>query len=957
MRATPGDWQHAFKLADEALDLPPAEFERWMGALAEEHVHLAPMLREMFAAHAKRETNNFLNTLPHVSMPPELLGAGAASGLAAGTSVGPYRLMREIGVGGMGTVWLAERADGTIKREVALKLPYAGPFQKQIAERFALERDILAGLTHKNIARLYDAGATESGQPYLAMEYVPGLSIIDYCDTNRLSIPQRLQLFRQVLSAVQYAHANLVLHRDLKPSNILVNNEGTASLLDFGIAKLMTDGETKASALTQVSGSAFTPDYASPEQVSGAPLSTASDVYSLGVILYEVLSGTRPYKLKRGTRAELEEAITSVDATRPSSLVNRQRTVVSPQTNSAAHHRQTTAKKLASLLMGDLDTIVLKALKKNPADRYATVAALDEDLARHQRGDAVLARPESRWYRLQRFVARNQLVAGSVAAVVVALAAGMSVALWQANIARTAAEKARKAAEYSAARAEFWGELLADAAPNDPAAAFPSMPELLKQGESLIKKRYAKQPDVAAILYADLGRAHRNIVSYQSAIPFYEAWRAKSEEAFGPDSVGAKDARIGLLIRYARGMQLQRYFAMEDWAKAACTEQQNLTTERCIRSTAAKALAYVYAGRLNEIEAVIGSDIEIIRRAVKDDRGVLNALNGQLGKARMGRGDLLRGRQMALASSKNSTDPDPENCVQCLYEAVALMLRSDRVAAAQPFTDLFLSRHDAGVGEHAYLSNELLRTAARARVLNGDTDRGIALYQRTLVASRLNFGPDNADLAHTQQELAAAKTRSGNVEEARQLLRDVERIHQSIAPERNHWLSQARIALAGLDIVDGKGTATLDVLRAERAIAMRDHDDANLALALYWLARQADSESVPLATEALQVLRRGGLGRSLLALDVNLLLVDRASAVAAKQKHAARAHEIARYLFGAEHASALAVTAKLAARGLLVGTVAPDPEDIAMDNQIDVQDAEILAYANGIARALTRGKP
>ena len=266
----------------------------------------------------------------------------------------------------MGAVWLAERIDGLIKRPVALKLPHPPHYNSHLRERFARERDILASLVHPNIGKLFDAGVTEAGQPYLGLEYIEGATITEYCDGMGLPVRNRLELFLQVLEAVQYAHSRLVIHRDLKPSNILVTSERQVVLLDFGIAKLLTDGKAKETELTQRGGAALTPDYASPEQIIGQAISTASDVYSLGIVLYELLTGERPYKLTRDSRGALEEAILAADPRIPSQVVTDQ---------AKAERRGSTPKKLAHTLAGDLDTIILKALKKRPGDRYPTVNA------------------------------------------------------------------------------------------------------------------------------------------------------------------------------------------------------------------------------------------------------------------------------------------------------------------------------------------------------------------------------------------------------------------------------------------------------------------------------------------------------------------------------------------------------------------------------------------------------
>jgi len=314
----------------------------------------------------------------------------------------------------MGVVWLAERADGEVKRPVALKVPNLSLHDRTLADRFARERDILAQLAHPCIARLYDAGVTERGQPYLAIEYVEGETITSYCDCQRLSIKARVQLFLQVLRAVQYAHSSLIVHRDLKPANILVTKSGEVRLLDFGIAKLLTDGQVGETELTQIGGCAMTPDYASPEQIAGKTVTTASDVYSLGVVLYEMLTGTRPYRLKRDTRSGLEDAILEAEPVRPSE----------------------SGGALCRSLRGDLDSILIKALSKAASQRYASADALAQDIERYLAGEAVLAQPESSWYRVRKFVLRNKRAVGSATAVIAALSLGLGMALREAHIAQ-----------------------------------------------------------------------------------------------------------------------------------------------------------------------------------------------------------------------------------------------------------------------------------------------------------------------------------------------------------------------------------------------------------------------------------------------------------------------------------------------------------------------------------------
>jgi serine/threonine protein kinase len=337
-----------------------------------------------------------------------------ASERVPGELVGPYRLIRLLGEGGMAEVWLAQRADGSIKREVALKLPMLWRERQDLSSRFARERDILAALEHPHIARLYDAGVSPDGLPYLAMEYVRGEKLTAWCDAHRLSVNERLNLVLQVLDALQYAHAHHVIHRDIKPSNILVNEAGYVRLLDFGVAKLLEQHEQQTD-ITVVHGRALTPEYASPELARGETVEAASDMYSLGVLLYELLTGCLPYGIKStSSLALIEQAIVAAEVAMPS-------THLAPDADAA---RATTQDKLERQLRGDLDAIVLKTLAKLPSDRYGSAAALADDLRRYLGGQPVKARPNSFTYRLSKRVQRHRAgwAAGTAAAVLAAAA-------------------------------------------------------------------------------------------------------------------------------------------------------------------------------------------------------------------------------------------------------------------------------------------------------------------------------------------------------------------------------------------------------------------------------------------------------------------------------------------------------------------------------------------------------
>ncbi|MEQ1516969.1 MAG: protein kinase [Usitatibacteraceae bacterium] len=471
------EWPVISRRLDEALSLEPDQRDTWLEGLTEPS-SVKEKLRLFLADIDGVETNDFLETLPRLTLGFDgALGGGATHDAAPGALIGPYRLIRELGLGGMGSVWLGERIDGGLKRQVALKLPRMS-WSPGLAERMIRERDILASLDHPNIARIYDAGLDDHGRPYLALEYVEGEPMDAYCRHHALSVSARLRLLLQVAHAVAHAHARLVVHRDLKPANILVNAEGQVRLLDFGIAKLMEGELTQETKLTQQSGRALTLDYASPEQIRGEPIGTASDVYRLGVVAYELLTESKPYQLKRQSPAALEEAIASIDV-RPASAA-----ASSPENRRA--------------LAGDLDAILNKALKKNTAERYPTIDAFAQDIERHLDNLPVLAQADTLAYRLGKFFSRNKLSVASGLAVSIALVAGLSVALWQARVATAQAERAEKVKDFALS-------IFEDADTDSGAGAKTTAADLLVSARKRVKDGLSSRPEVAVELMTAIG--------------------------------------------------------------------------------------------------------------------------------------------------------------------------------------------------------------------------------------------------------------------------------------------------------------------------------------------------------------------------------------------------------------------------------------------------------------------
>ena len=402
MPITAADWKRLSPLLDTALDLAPADRAAWLASLPAEHEDLRESLAELLAKPV--ETGDFLDRLPEFSAVP------SAVTLGPGVTVGPYRLLRELGQGGTSSVWLAERVDGSIKRTVALKLPHLGFIDRGIEQRILRETEILASLEHPHIARLYDAGIDERGRPYLALEYVDGVPPDEYCRTGRLGLRDKLALFLNILRAVAFAHARLIVHRDLKPNNILIAEGSDVRLLDFGIARLLQPDTGLRAQQTVVGAAALTPAYAAPEQFTGQAVTVATDVYSLGVILFELLAGCSPYSPRGRSLGAYEQEVRYVEP---------------PLMSRTARPAESGA------LRGDLDAIVAKALEKKPEDRYASVEAFANDIERHLAAQPIAARPRSFTYVAKKFVRRNLLPLSIATLTVTVLIVSLAVAAWQ----------------------------------------------------------------------------------------------------------------------------------------------------------------------------------------------------------------------------------------------------------------------------------------------------------------------------------------------------------------------------------------------------------------------------------------------------------------------------------------------------------------------------------------------
>ena len=453
-------WKLVDSMLQAALELAPGDRDRYLEQACSGDVSLKNEIKSLLTSH--RRAGEFLEQ-PAVAVAAVELAFDAAvlpTAPLAGQVISHYRILQMIGSGGMGTVWLAERCDGRFERKVAIKLIHLAVLDGSAAERFKREGPILGRLAHPYIAELIDAGITSIGEPFLVLEYVEGQAIDDYCDRNKLGVEARIRIFLDVLTAVAHAHSNLIVHRDIKPSNVLVRMDGQVKLLDFGIAKAIEDGAQSGAAtrLTLEGGPALTPLFAAPEQVTEGAITTATDIYPLGVLLYLLLTGQHPAGPGPHSPAHLIKTIVSQDPPRPSDAV-------SSISTEAAANRSATLEKLRRQLRGDLDTIVGKATKKAPAERYTSVLAFADDLRRYLEHKPVVARPDSLGYRTSKFVRRNLAMVAAGAVAFLAVVTGVAAILIQGRIAQKERDFAFRQVTRLHQHDNFLEFLLSDAAP------------------------------------------------------------------------------------------------------------------------------------------------------------------------------------------------------------------------------------------------------------------------------------------------------------------------------------------------------------------------------------------------------------------------------------------------------------------------------------------------------------
>ena len=769
---TPDRWRVLSPYLDEVLEIAPEMRGAWLATITTRDAQLGAELRAMLAEQEVVHKERFLDGAvldPRMALTPAL----------AGQVLGAYRLISPIGQGGSGSVWLAERCDGRFQGRAAVKVLNVALIGRSGEERFKREGTILARLKHPRIAQLIDAGVSPAGLPYLVLEYVDGQSIDRYCDERGLGIEARIRLFLDVLDAVAHAHASLTVHRDIKPANVLVSTDGQVKLLDFGIARLLepTDewGETiavKSGPLTREVGRALTPEFAAPEQLSGGPVTTATDVYALGVLLYVLLTGQHPAGRAADSPATLVRAIVETEPPRLSDAVVNH-TVAEAELAGHAARCGTTAGRLRRTLQGDADTIVAKALKKNAAERYASVTALADDLRRFLRHEPISARPDTLRYRAARFVRRH---AGAVAmaAAVVVLIGGLTAVYTS----RLAAERDR--AQREAAKALKVSELLmglltsADPYANRGATSGePTVRALLDGGAERVRTELAGQPELQAEMLTVMGQTYRRLGLYEKAHGLLQQALAGGRLAFGEE-----DPRVAQTLHNLGSVYADR----GNLAAASRTLEEALALRRRLLGSAHPDVAVTLAelGRvyqdqgLNHRAEPVQREALAIRRqaghretavSLSDVASVLR-LNGDLSGAEV----LL---QECLELNRATRGEDHPNTSATLHDLALIAASRGDLATAEALLRQVLATQRRSLGARHPVVATTLNSLSHVLFERGRYDEAAASVQDAIDIVRPALGGDHQivgiysmnaasiQLARRQPVLAEALAREG----------------------------------------------------------------------------------------------------------------------------------------------------------------------------------------------------
>ncbi|MFQ5639455.1 MAG: tetratricopeptide repeat protein [bacterium] len=725
-----------------------------------------------------------------------------------GQRIGPYKIVREIGRGGMGAVFLAERAEGEFEQQVAVKLIKRGMDSEQILKRFKSERQILARLEHPNIARLLDGGVSNEGLPYFAMEYLEGEPISAYCDNRKLPVEKRLELFQTVCAAVHYAHRNLVVHRDLKPGNILVSEDGTVKLLDFGIAKVLAPDDDKArpqfQTLTQTGMHVMTPEYAAPEQVRGEPVTTVTDVYALGVVLYELLTGRRPFHFTTQASSEIERVICTTEPEKPSTAVSKTKPATRrTQSESEAEAdeisslRATQPERLRRQLAGDLDNICLKALKKESERRYTSAEQFFEDIKRYLAGLPVQARPDTFGYRAQKFIYRHK---GALAAALTVVAVIASLVVFYTLQLAQERDRARLEARKAERVSDFLTGLFEVSDPSESKGETITARELLEKGARRVQTELADQPEVQAAMMDVIGHVYRSLGLYREAEAQLKTALHIQEDLTGADSPEAAEALISLALLYHDDFDHEK--AEEALTRALEIQRQKFGVASPEMAENLHRLAQIHylKGEYQTADSLYQTIQNALTfensAAILRDYGVLQRELGNYQKAEA----LYRKALELNRKSYGALHPEVAFDLQDLGDALR---KQGKLEAAEPLYRQALDMREKLFGEVHPDVGETLNHLARLLSQKGDYEAAEPLARRGLQVRRQVYGEENVAVVASSGNLACILKARGNLDEAERLYRWNVEILLTLVGEEHPYVAASLNSVAGTLLAKG----------------------------------------------------------------------------------------------------------------------------------------------------------
>ncbi len=853
------EWSEVEQLFHELSDLPPDEQRRRLEQVSRHRPVVGGKVRALLDDDAR--TSPFMERpvmkLGVRTEPSVGIGNGSSDhGVLTGRKLGPYRVVRPIASGGMGSIYLAERADEEFAQRVAIKIVRCGIDSPRLRERFLLERQTLAQLNHPNIARLLDGGTTPDGMPYLVMEYIDGVPIVEYCDRYCLAVAERLELFRTVCLAVHSAHRNLIVHRDLKPDNILVTPDGVLKLVDFGIAKII-DPEEAVHDVTNTR--LLTPEFASPEQVRGEPVTTASDVYSLGVILYDLLTGARPYELGSCSPGEIEHVVCHQIPRKPSTAVT-----------SDGNSRSSTPQRLRRKLQGDLDTIVMMALRKEPDRRYASAAELAQDISRYRDGLPIAARRDTVWYRARKFAGRNKVGVTAAALLAISVASSMVVIAWEARQLAVQRDAAEMEAASSRRVSDFLIEVFQVADPNEASGETITAREILDQAAERLDHEPDLDPAVQATLTNAIGRVYMNLGLYEPATTMLDQALDLRRRRFGDGSAEAllTLGTIGQLL-YAKG----DYEAAERALKEVLERQQSSGLEESVELAMTLndlAATRRALGRTDGVEELYQQSLAMRKRLLgPNDPAVAESLNNLAG-VRMAAGSLTDAReymQQVLDIRRTSYGDGHPLVAHTLSNLAVIVHMQGDLAAAEPlYRDAVQQFRDALGDDHPTLASTLSSYGVLLQRL-GDDDAAVESLREAIDIYSRQPGGAHPAVATSLTHLGNVLRATGDPEGARKALLEAIDIRRATLPEGHHQIARTLIAygklLLDLDESEAAESALREALEMYRKTLSDEHwvtAAAEVALAVCLRARQRPDEAEPLLLHGYEVLKtvRGG---------------------------------------------------------------------------------------------------